>query len=148
MEMRSLSHLGRDFARQMLTCRLLNAASSQVTWRPGLGFVRQISCSVWILPGAHFLLLQFLLLFCSLSYVQLAPYFISHHLYYYHQSCLMYHLMCSVGSIKDAVKQSLLPLFDKEETEACNHKAIQWPSWALTPMSVLILWFLEGKEPS
>lgn len=137
MYMRSPSHLGRDSTRRMSGSRLLNAASSQVTWGTWPGFCRQVPCSVHP-ASAHFSLLQFLLRFSCLSYIQLTSQFPFHLLYLYHQPSLVYHFTCSTGSIKDAVRTSPYPWFDKEETEACDHKAMQWPSWVLTPTHFML----------
>lgn len=101
------------------------------------GFCRQVPCSVHP-ASAHFSLLQFLLRFSCLSYIQLTSQFPFHLLYLYHQPSLVYHFTCSTGSIKDAVRTSPYPWFDKEETEACDHKAMQWPSWVLTPTHFML----------
>ena len=101
------------------------------------GFCRQVPCSGHP-ASARFSYLQFLLRFRCLSYIQLTSQFPFHLLYLCHRPSLVYHFTCSTGSIKDAVRTSPYPWFDKEETEACDHKAMQWPSWALTPIHFML----------
>ena len=146
IEMRSPCHLGEHCNRQASVCRLLNAVSPQVTWELGLGSVDRYPT----LCGSFPLLTFYFFVFYYCSVPTVTP---NEHLISLLTSFIIAtsHALCTTACVRWFCQQSwevvITPYFlGKQLKPFCDHLAIQRLTWALTPMPVFILWFLECED--